>query len=338
MVAIDPHRHFEQAPPLSMADLESKAHLIKATVCRPRDREASREELDMFLYVCHLRQLDPLARQIYAVFRWDGRAKREVMTIQTSIDGFRVIAQRTGEYRGQEGPFWCGPDGKWVDVWLAPEPPMAAKVGVMRNGYGQTLWGVARYDSFVQMGFDGKPGGLWRTMPDIMLAKSAEAQALRKAFPDELSGLYTGDEMAQAGGQHIEPIIRPKVHALPSGQSPQAAPAPDAPVRAAAGTPEAAPDSPNESGIAGSIGKGTGPVTAPELTRLIAEWSRVPADEVGEAKRAVVRACGLPAGRLNREQLAQVMEFVRSSMASGKNFFVAMSAADERKKGPLPAA
>lgn len=180
--------------------------LVKRQICKPKDREATDDELAMFVAQCERTGLDPFARQIYAVFRWSKGSEK--MNIQVSIDGFRLVAERTGKYVGQDGPFWCGPDGVWTDIWLNGEPPKAARVIVRKviAGVVAETPAVAHWGEYA---ITGNAGQFWKDKPALMLAKCAEALALRKAFPQELSGLYTAEEMAQADvpltGEVIEP-------------------------------------------------------------------------------------------------------------------------------------
>ena len=173
--------------------------------------KATPGDLAVYLHYCQRTNMDPFARQIYMIER------KGKQSIQMGIDGFRIIAQRSNEYRGQTPVAWCGEDGVWKDVWLEKSPPKAARVGVKRQGFDEPLYAVALWDSYAPYYFDTTSkqlelGVMWKTHGPGQIAKCAEALALRKAFPNDLSGIYTDDELvSEDSDSHKSLDEKPKV-------------------------------------------------------------------------------------------------------------------------------
>jgi len=178
----------DAAPPAPLQFTPEKIELLKRTICK----DSTDDELEMFLYVAQRCGLDPFLRQIHAVKRWDSKQKRNVMSIQTGIDGYRLLADRTGRYAGNDEPIFSHTEiGK---------PPATATVTVYKvvAGVRCPFTATARWDEYKQTKKGGGLTFMWVKMPHLMLSKCAEALALRKAFPAELSGIYTNTEMMQA--------------------------------------------------------------------------------------------------------------------------------------------
>lgn len=175
---------------------EQRAALASAGV----SEEVTEAELTVFLHECQRTGLDPFSRQIYLIGRNDKQAGRKVFKSQTGIDGYRVVAHRAARRDGvtlsYADTLWCGPDGVWREAWLWNEnPPLAAKITVYRNG--QPFPATATLYEYAEM-WDNRLKGMWARMPANQLAKCAESLALRKAFPNDLAGIYTAEEMGQA--------------------------------------------------------------------------------------------------------------------------------------------
>lgn len=191
---------------------------------------ADRPTVEAFLQHCRRTGLDPIARQIYAIYRggkWG---------IQISIDGARLVAERTRQYEGQTPVEWTADGINWTQVWLSQEPPAAARVGVYRTGFREPLYAVATWDSYAVMEdeWEGSSGNrqktgrqvlssMWKKFGPLMLGKCAEMLALRKAFPQDLSGLYSTEEMQQADRQ-VAPAEQRQ--AAPAAPQPVQAPVP----------------------------------------------------------------------------------------------------------------
>ena len=185
----------EPAPVSTQVNYNNEqVQLIKDTFAKG----ATDSELRLFIEVAERRGLDIFSRQIFLIERWDGKLKKTVRSPETSIDGYRVIADRTGVYvPGDEPTYTYGEDGKLK----------TAKASVKKwvQGSWHVISAEAHWTEYVALTKEGQPQALWKTKPHIMLAKCAEALALRKAFPAQLSGLYTREEMEQASSDRAEP-------------------------------------------------------------------------------------------------------------------------------------
>lgn len=135
-----------------------------------------------FINACKRTGLDPTAKQIYAAViggKW---------TVLVGVDGMRVVAQRTGEYDGQDPiEYQYEPDGPWSTT-PGKGAPYAARIAIYRKGVGRPL-----VQTVTMAEFGGK-GGNWSTRPAHMLGIRAETHAFRRLFPNDLSGLYTAED------------------------------------------------------------------------------------------------------------------------------------------------
>ena len=146
--------------------------LIKRTVAEG----TSDDELSLFLEVCRATGLNPFQRQIYAIMRetWNPqtRQKEPKMTIQTGIDGYRLIASRTGEHVGTSDVEFGPPDEQGM--------PAFARVTVYRRVAGERaeFTATALFEEYAQRKRNDELSGLWAKMPHTMIGKCAESLAL----------------------------------------------------------------------------------------------------------------------------------------------------------------
>ena len=200
---------------------EAQLELIRRMAVHP---DAPDDVVELYLAKCRVVGTDPLDRLIYVIPRRQnvkdertGEWRSELRwTIQGSIDLFRSIAENSGDYAGQLGPFWSNDGDEWRDTWLDREPPKVCKIGVLRQSFKEPLWVTGTYEYYVPR--DGKgnpvPSSFWKGEKGAhQLAKCVEELALRKAFPRKLHGVYGTDEMGQAG----TPAKLPKREELSEG-------------------------------------------------------------------------------------------------------------------------
>jgi phage recombination protein Bet len=165
---------------------QEQVKLIKSTIMAGKD--PSDAELALFGMVCRKSGLDPFAKQVFAIQR-GGK-----WSFEYSIDGYRAIADRTGQYAGSDEPTYDEGLGLYEFEQSGRTLPTVCKVTVwkMIQGNRCPFVGVAKYAEF------NSNSPLWKKMPCQMLAVAAERQALRKAFPQCVSAEYLVGDVVEA--------------------------------------------------------------------------------------------------------------------------------------------
>lgn len=203
VVALNPQRSLRDYSPQQMA-------LIQRTVAK----DTTGDEFDLFMEVCRRVGLDPFRKQIHCVIHNKDKKDKRQLTIITGIDGFRAVAARCGDYRPDDEEAVYEIDPEEISP-LNPKGIVKATVRAHKRDQSGEWWpviGTARWDEFApikdewaenEQGKWARSGkreltGLWPTKPFGMIAKCAEAQALRKGWPEDLSGVYAPEEMARA--------------------------------------------------------------------------------------------------------------------------------------------
>jgi phage recombination protein Bet len=162
--------------------IDEKKELIKRTFCKG----STDDELELFLHVCKHTGLDPMTRQIYAVKR------KDTMTIQVGIDGLRSIAERTGNYS----------PGKEPSYQYNKEGGILCSTAYVKKRTPDGVWHEVSATAFFNEYKPSYGGAFWTDKPHLMIAKCAEALAIRKAFPAVTANLYSTEEMDRA-----EPVV-----------------------------------------------------------------------------------------------------------------------------------
>lgn len=168
---------------------------------------AQPESIKMVLSYCHAAGLDPMQKPVHIVPMYcstgqkdnkgyDIKAMRDV--VMPGIGLYRIQAARSGEFAGTSEPEFGNDITETMDgteitfpAWCKVTVKRLMNNGIIAEFTAKEFW----KENYATKGKDSKaPNTMWRKRPYAQLAKCAEAQALRKAFP-EVGSQPTADEM-----------------------------------------------------------------------------------------------------------------------------------------------
>lgn len=162
---------------------------------------AADASVDMVLAYCKAAGLDPMQKPVHIVPMWDSKAKQTRDVVMPGIGLYRTNAARTGEFAGMSEPVF----GPMVTERLGAQEvtfPEWCRVTVYRQlptghiaEFTATEYWVENYAIKGGRDQDQAPNAMWSKRKRGQIAKCAQAQALRMAFPEAVGSQPTADEM-----------------------------------------------------------------------------------------------------------------------------------------------
>lgn len=167
-------------------------------------------QLKVFARKCQEHGLSPFTGQIHLV-RYKSKTQGDQYATIVGIDGFRSKAAKTKELAGMEPPRYnVRGDGTFetaAELIQAKRLPDTCTITIYRikDGLRVAFSAEAVFNEFAKR-FQGELQDKWKSMPFQMIAKVAEAFAIRKGFSDEVQGLFIEEEGAAFEGSNTGDI------------------------------------------------------------------------------------------------------------------------------------
>lgn len=184
---------------------------------------ASKASIELVLDYCKARGLDPMQKPVHIVPMWDSKANCNRDVVMPGLNLYRTQAAESGCLAGISEPEF-GPIYEFNIGGMLVKAPEYAKVSVTRllkSGDKAVFTAIEYFEEAVSTNKEGKPTAMWKKRPRGMLSKTAESQALRKAFPDIAGSQETAEEMDgksyyddQSGVQQAQQADSPEMLAI----------------------------------------------------------------------------------------------------------------------------
>lgn len=167
------------------------------------------QEAMMFLGLCKGQKLNPFIKEAYLIKYGDKQPATMVVSKDVfmkraiknpdfeGIESGVIVLNSYGEVEYKKGAFYLKNQEQLVGAWAT----------VYRKNWKYPISVEVNYDEYVGKKSNGEVNGQWSSKPATMIIKVAETQALRKAFVEDLQGMYDESEMNVSVENNVVEVV-----------------------------------------------------------------------------------------------------------------------------------
>lgn len=180
------------------ADVKLTFGMIKKYLVTGNPESVTEQELMMFMSLCKYQGLNPFLRDAYLI-----KYGTQAATIVVGKNALEKRAARCERYKGFEAGIivWTGNgvERRTGTFYLPDEQLVGGWARIYVDGYDKPIETEVSLEEYIGRKKDGTVNSQWATKPATMIRKVAKAQALREAFPEDMSGMYVAEEVGVDG-------------------------------------------------------------------------------------------------------------------------------------------